>query len=53
MDDELRVELDRRLALIEDPGGADAPLPPLPWSDVVLAIAALALLSVLLVWWAL
>lgn len=53
MDDEMRVELERRLALIEDDGGADAPLPPLPVLDLVAAIAGLGVLTLLLLWWAL
>jgi hypothetical protein len=53
MDDETRVELERRLALIEDPEGHDAPFPPLPRVDLAAAVAGLVLISLLLLWWAL
>lgn len=53
MDDAMRAELERRLALIEDPGGADGVLPPLPLGDLVAAVVGLALLTVVLLWWAL
>lgn len=53
MDDEMRVELERRLALIEDDAGGDAPLPPLPVLDLVAAIVGLGVLTLVLLWWAL
>ncbi|GAA4102499.1 hypothetical protein ACFFOS_03955 [Nocardioides kongjuensis] len=53
MDDAMRAELEHRLALIEDPGGAEAALPPLPLLDLVVAIAGLVLITVTLLWWAL
>lgn len=53
MDDEMRVELERRLALIEDDGGVDAPLPPLPALDLVAAVVGLGVVTLLLLWWAL
>lgn len=52
MDPEMRAELERRIDLIEQ-GGEDGVLPPLPVTDVLAAIAALAVVSVLLLWWAL
>lgn len=53
MDDEMRVELERRLALIEDDLGVDAPLPPLPLLDLVAAVVGLCVVTLLLLWWAL
>ncbi len=53
MDPELRAELERRLDLIEDPDSGEAPLPPLPAADLAAAIAGLALLTALLLWWVL
>jgi len=53
MDDVMRAELERRLQLIEDPAGAEAALPPLPVADLLAALAGLAVLTVVLLWWAL
>lgn len=53
MDDAQRNELEERLALIDAGGPAEAPLPPLPAMDLVAAVAGLALLAVVLLWWAL
>ena len=53
MDDAMRAELENRLALIEDPGGAEAALPPLPLLDLLAAAVGLALITVVLLWWAL
>ncbi|MBM0127178.1 hypothetical protein [Pimelobacter simplex] len=53
MDDAMRAELEHRLALIEDPGGAEGALPPLPLADLVAAVVGLALITVALLWWAL
>lgn len=53
MDDETRAELERRLALIEAGGAAEAPLPPLPRADLLVAVVGLASITALLLWWAL
>ena len=53
MDHKQRAELERRLALIEDRTGPDGPLAPLPLRDFLAAVVGLALVSLLLVWWAL
>lgn len=53
MDDEMRAELERRLVLIEDAGGAEAALPPLPLMDLLAAAAGLVVLTLALLWWAL
>jgi hypothetical protein len=53
MDDEMRAELERRLLLIEDAGGAEAALPPLPLADLAAAVAALGVLTIALLWWVL
>ncbi|GEB15710.1 hypothetical protein NSI01_40250 [Pimelobacter simplex] len=53
MDDEMRGELERRLVLIEDAGGAEAALPPLPLTDLLAAVAGLVVLTLVLLWWAL
>ncbi|GAA3680534.1 hypothetical protein GCM10022237_44560 [Nocardioides ginsengisoli] len=53
MDDEMRAELERRLVLIEDAGGAEAALPPLPLTDLAAAVTALAVLTIALLWWVL
>jgi hypothetical protein len=52
MDPRMRAELERRIDLIEK-GGEDRTLPPLPLIDVLAAGAALVLLTVILLWWAL
>lgn len=53
MDDQTRAELERRLELIDDPAGAEAALPPLPLKDLLAALAGLAVVTVVLLWWAL
>jgi len=53
MDDAMRAELERRLALIEDPDGPEGALPPLPLLDLVAALVGLAIITVVLLWWAL
>ncbi len=53
MDDETRAELERRLTLIEEGGSAEAPLPPLPRADLLAAVVGLALVTAVLLWWAL
>lgn len=53
MDDLTRIELERRLDLIEDAESGEAPLPPLPLIDLLAALVGLALLIGLLLWWAL
>lgn len=53
MDSEFEAELERRLALIEDPDSDEGPLAPLPWMDVWLSIAALVTVSAVLLWWSL
>lgn len=44
-------ELERRLALLDDPASGEAPPADLPRRDVLLAALALAVLSAALVWW--
>ncbi|WP_408896045.1 hypothetical protein ACJ5H2_14130 [Nocardioides sp. R1-1] len=53
MDDDMRAELERRLGLIEDAGGAEAALPPLPLADLLAAAVGLALVTIALLWWVL
>ncbi|MFC7502322.1 hypothetical protein ACOACQ_11175 [Nocardioides sp. CPCC 206347] len=53
MDEAMRKELEERLALIDAGGAAEEPLPPLPLTDLLLAIGGLAVLTVVLLWWAL
>jgi len=52
MQEDVRAELERRLALIEnDP--AEGVLAPLPRIDLMLTVAVLAIMTVLLLWWSL
>lgn len=53
MDPAFEAELERRLALIEDPDSDEGPLAPLPWRDVWASIAALVVLSAAVLWWSL
>lgn len=47
----LDPELERRLALLEDPHGSDGALGDLPWRDVALCAAGIVVMSVLLLMW--
>ena len=53
MDRDFRTELDRRLDLYEDPESDEGILDPLPWRDLGLSVAVLAVLSVALLAWCL
>lgn len=53
MDSEFEHELERRLALIEDPESGEGPLAPLPWRDLLISVAALVAISAALLWWSL
>jgi hypothetical protein len=49
---EFEVELERRLALFEDPASDEGVLPGLPSRDLVVAVLALVVVGALLLWWA-
>lgn len=51
MDKDFRAELDRRLDLYEDPGSDEGILDPLPWVDLVISGAVLAVVSIALLAW--
>ncbi|WP_181407567.1 hypothetical protein [Nocardioides sambongensis] len=53
MDQEFEAELERRLALIDDPQSEEGPLTPLPWLDLLLTAGGLLILTVALLWWSL
>lgn len=49
--EESRLELERRLAQLEAPGSGGMVQANLPWQDVVAAVAAILLVSLVLLWW--
>ncbi|GAA0036569.1 MULTISPECIES: hypothetical protein [Brevibacterium] len=51
MDSDFRSELDRRLDLYEDPASEEGVLDPLPWRDLGITLAVLAVLSLALLAW--
>lgn len=53
MDQEPNAELERRLVLIESGADGEGILPPLPFGDVLAALAGLVVLGAGLLWWAL
>ncbi|MDI9954474.1 MULTISPECIES: hypothetical protein [Rhodococcus] len=52
MDDAFEQELERRLLLLESPGGGGMILPDLPWRDVAAAIAGIVATITVMLWWA-
>lgn len=48
---EFEMELERRLALFEDPASDEGVLPGLPARDVVVALVVLVVIGAVLVWW--
>lgn len=48
---DFEVELERRIALFEDPASDEGVLPGLPLGDVVVAVVVLVVLGTLLLWW--
>ncbi|WP_455361431.1 hypothetical protein [Streptomyces sp. SYSU K21746] len=46
-----QAELERRLALLEDPASGESALPDLPWRDVWIAALGLIAVALPLVWW--
>lgn len=52
VDDAFEQELERRLLLLESPGGGGMILPDLPWRDVAAAILGIVATITVMLWWA-
>lgn len=52
MDDTFDEELERRLLLLESPGGGGMVIPDLARLDIALATIGVVVITALMIWWA-